>query len=155
MKERDSQHKALPLVCVTCLCLSWRWKLPAAAASLSGVIWPALPWPGYLRDTVLLSTQPVRPPASLAPAHSPSGKAGPLPLSRSFLEAQQSGWKTNQRTMGGQRRQREASITVESVEQVRQSKSKLCVLAEKGANSGGKWENRLCLAMASSLPPSK
>lgn len=80
VKERDSQHKALPLVCVTCLYLSWRWKLPAAAASLSGVIWPALPWPGYLRDAVLLSTQPARPPASLAPAHSPSRKAGPLPL---------------------------------------------------------------------------
>ena len=48
-----------------------------------------------------------------------------------------------------------ASITVERVEQGRQGKSKLCVLAEKGANSGGKWENRLCLAMVSSLPPSK
>lgn len=105
-RERDSQHKALPLMCVTCLCLSQRWKLPAAAASLSGVIWPALAWPGYLRDAALLSIQPARPPASLAPAHSPSGKAEPLPLSRSFLEAQQSGWKTNQRTTGGQRRQR-------------------------------------------------
>ena len=106
-RERDSQHKALPLMCATCLCLSRRWKLPAAAASLSRVIWPALPWPDYLRDAALLSIQSVRPPASLAPAHSPSGKAGPLPLSWSFLEAQQSGWKTNQRTMGGQMRQRE------------------------------------------------
>ncbi|VCX04231.1 unnamed protein product, partial [Gulo gulo] len=47
------------------------------------------------RDAALLSTQPVRPPASLAPTCSPSGKAGPLPLSWSLLEAQQSGRKTN------------------------------------------------------------
>lgn len=51
--------------------------------------------PCYLRDAALLSIQPVRPPASLAPTCSPSGKAGPLPLSWSLLEAQQSGRKTN------------------------------------------------------------
>ena len=48
-----------------------------------------------------------------------------------------------------------ASVTVKRVEQGRQGKSKLCVLAEKGADSGGKWENRLCLAMAQLPPPSK
>lgn len=72
-------------------------------------------------------------------------------LSRSsavWLEDKPENYRRAKETVG-------ASVTVERVEQGRQGKSKLCVLAEKGANSGGKWENRLCLAMAQLPPPSK
>lgn len=94
MRVGDFQCGSLPLVSVTCLHLCQRWKLSAAAASLSGVI--GQPSPGCATsETALSSIQPVRPLASLASARSPSGKARPLPLSWSFLEAQQSGRKTN------------------------------------------------------------
>lgn len=143
----------------TCPCPARGWALSCSCA-LRGVTWPPSSWLRHLRDIALLSAQPAGPPASLAPACSPSGKVEPLPLSRSLLEAQLS--LARRQTLPGRLREgkgeskgpQEAGSPWGAVGKGRPRRAGLCVCAEH-SSCGEKQKNRLWLDTAQLPPTSK